>query len=170
MNFPKLTTSAPKDPADFSNSNSNRAPTANWKVRKFNPFFPKACHTFTEKDNLDPWKSPKGLYASSQQWKCEVCPKDLQYYLRNKLLNCWGGLGGGGGGTRWWVWLYAVFQIRIQTESGFNQVSGTRSGSRRAKITIKIEKSLEISCFEVLDVLWRRLLKLGRPLCRARDK
>jgi hypothetical protein len=36
--------------------------------------------------------------------------------------------------------------------SGFNQVNG--SGSRRAKMTHKNIKNLEISCFEVLDVLF----------------
>jgi hypothetical protein len=38
-----------------------------------------------------------------------------------------------------------VFRIRILIGSGFNQVRG--SGSRRAKITKKIENFLEISCF-----------------------
>ncbi len=36
--------------------------------------------------------------------------------------------------------------------SGFNQVRG--SGSRRAKMTHKSRKNGEISCFEVLDVLF----------------
>jgi hypothetical protein len=36
-----------------------------------------------------------------------------------------------------------------------NRVSGSRS--RRAKITTKIEKSKEFSCFEELDVLFRGL-------------
>jgi hypothetical protein len=36
--------------------------------------------------------------------------------------------------------------------SGFNGVPG--SGSRGAKIFTKIEKSLEILCFEVLDVFF----------------
>jgi hypothetical protein len=48
--------------------------------------------------------------------------------------------------------------------SGFNRVIGSRSGSvfgsgpgsrsRRAKKTNKRRKNLEISCFEVLDVLF----------------
>jgi hypothetical protein len=39
--------------------------------------------------------------------------------------------------------------------SGFNQVSGSVSGSRRAKMTHKSRKNLEISSFEGLDVLLR---------------
>ncbi len=46
----------------------------------------------------------------------------------------------------------AVFRIRTGSRSGFNRVSDT--GSRRAEITLKIEKNQEISCFEVLDVLF----------------
>jgi hypothetical protein len=49
--------------------------------------------------------------------------------------------------------LPALFWIRIGP--GFDQVSG--SGSRRAKMTHKvkkIEKSYEISCFDVLGVLF----------------
>ncbi len=45
---------------------------------------------------------------------------------------------------------YTVFRIRIG--SGFNQVSGSGSGSRRKNYTQKLEKNLEISCFEMLDV------------------
>jgi hypothetical protein len=37
---------------------------------------------------------------------------------------------------------------------GFNQVSGSGSGTRRAKKTQKSRHFLEISCFEVLDVLF----------------
>jgi hypothetical protein len=37
---------------------------------------------------------------------------------------------------------------------GFNQVSGSGSGTRRAKKTQKSRNFLEISCFEVLDVLF----------------
>jgi hypothetical protein len=36
--------------------------------------------------------------------------------------------------------------------SGFNGVPGSVSGSRRAKMTHKIEKVKKISFFEVLDV------------------
>jgi hypothetical protein len=39
--------------------------------------------------------------------------------------------------------------------SGFNQVCG--SGSSRAKFTHKSRKNLEISCFEVLDILFWEL-------------
>ncbi len=38
--------------------------------------------------------------------------------------------------------------------SGFNQVDGSGSGSRRSKIT---KKNKEISCFEVLDILFSGL-------------
>jgi hypothetical protein len=38
-------------------------------------------------------------------------------------------------------------------ESGFNLVSGSGSGSRRAKIIHKNRKK-KISCFEVVDVLF----------------
>jgi hypothetical protein len=50
--------------------------------------------------------------------------------------------------------------IRIRIGSGFNQVSGSGSGFRRAKMTNKNRKNSEISCFEVLGVLldWRLLL------------
>jgi hypothetical protein len=37
------------------------------------------------------------------------------------------------------------------------QVSGSGSGSRRAKMTHKSRKNLEMSCFEVLDVLFGEL-------------
>jgi hypothetical protein len=35
-----------------------------------------------------------------------------------------------------------------------SRVAGSGSGSRRAKMTYKNRKSKEISCFEVLDVLF----------------
>ncbi len=38
--------------------------------------------------------------------------------------------------------------------SGFNQDSGSGSGSRRAKIPSKMDKSSEFSCFEILFVLF----------------
>jgi hypothetical protein len=47
----------------------------------------------------------------------------------------------------------AEFCIWIRIGSGFNQVSGFGSGSRRAKMTHKNRKSYEISCFEAVDVL-----------------
>jgi hypothetical protein len=42
-------------------------------------------------------------------------------------------------------------RIRIRN-TGFNEVSG--SGSRRAKMTNNNRKNLEISCFEVLEILF----------------
>ncbi len=52
--------------------------------------------------------------------------------------------------------LQPVFRIRIRIGSGFNQVSGSGYGSRRAKMTHKniFKKVKEISCFEVLYVLF----------------
>ncbi len=47
---------------------------------------------------------------------------------------------------------------RIRIGSGFNRVSGSGSGSKRAKMTHKSsEKSFKSSCFEVLDGLFREL-------------
>ncbi len=53
--------------------------------------------------------------------------------------------------------LKAGFRIRIRIGSGFYQVSESVSGFRRAemkKLPPKVEKNQEISCFEVLDVLF----------------
>jgi hypothetical protein len=49
----------------------------------------------------------------------------------------------------------SAFRIRIRIGFGFNQVSESESGIRiqEAKMTHKIEKSEEILCFEVLDVI-----------------
>jgi hypothetical protein len=53
------------------------------------------------------------------------------------------------------VWK-SVFRIRIRIGSGFNQVSGSLSGSVscKAKKINNNRKNLEISCFEMLDVLF----------------
>jgi hypothetical protein len=48
--------------------------------------------------------------------------------------------------------VYKKQMFRIRIGPGFNQVSG--SVSRRAKMTQKVEKNSEISCFDVLDVLF----------------
>ncbi len=48
-----------------------------------------------------------------------------------------------------------------------------KCGPEGKNLPIKIEKSEEISCFEVLEVPfegWRLLLKLERPSWRPRDK
>jgi len=50
--------------------------------------------------------------------------------------------------------LKAGFRILIRIGSGFNHVSESESGSRRAKMTQKSRKNQEISYFEVLDVLF----------------
>jgi hypothetical protein len=50
--------------------------------------------------------------------------------------------------------LKAGFRILIRIGYGFNGVSESGSGSRRAKMTQKSRKNQEISCFEVLDVLF----------------
>jgi hypothetical protein len=45
--------------------------------------------------------------------------------------------------------------IRIQSGQRIpNPYSESGSGSRREKMTHKVEKNLKISCFEVLDVLF----------------
>jgi hypothetical protein len=48
-----------------------------------------------------------------------------------------------------------IFEIQKQCfgGSGFNQVSGSGSGSRRAKMAHTNRKKVRNSCFEVLDVL-----------------
>ncbi len=47
-----------------------------------------------------------------------------------------------------------VLRIQIRIGTGFNQLSGSGYGSRRATMTHKSRKNVEISCFEVLAVLF----------------
>jgi hypothetical protein len=49
---------------------------------------------------------------------------------------------------------YGLFSAAADKVRCFFQGCGSGSGSRRAKMTTKIDKSTEFSCFEVLDVLF----------------
>ncbi len=72
----------------------------------------------------------------------------------------------GGGGGRWHTRLRvrgvpipttgekAGFRIRIRIRMDPDPHTNCESGSRRAKMTLKIEKRTEFSSFEVLDALF----------------
>jgi hypothetical protein len=87
-------------------------------------------------DNGPPLPSLKAFLLFEQQVKL-AC----SYLLKVKSL-----LESGGWNyemRRQKMWYPPVFRIRIWTGSGFNQVSGSGSGSRRAKMTHKNRKKVK---------------------------
>jgi hypothetical protein len=90
MNFPKLTTSAPKDPGGLSNSNINRGFNSQLEGRG------NLTLSFLDrKGNLYLLKISKRPFCNTRHNSENVNYVLKIYFLGNKLLNCWGGWGVG---------------------------------------------------------------------------